>query len=344
MKKIAIIFGGEGAERAVSEKSAAAIIKKSSDCAELIQVGIDRDGFWFIYSGETERIKDSSWRHDAERLTPTYPVRIHGTSGLLTDGGVIPIDLAFPILHGDMGEDGTVQGTLRTAHIPYIGSGVIPSAVSADKAFTKIIAEHLGIRTAPWFIPKGNMRAAKREAEGRLGYPMFIKPRRLGSSIGARAVKRPRDFADAYREAHTLSDGLIMIEAEISVSAELELALYDGEERFITSPGAIHSHGETYTFEKKYSSTDSPKTEISPRLDRATLREARRTARLLADYLGLGNISRIDFFLTSSGDLIFNEINSVPGMTETSLYPALVESALGPGRFPDGLYRSSTTQ
>lgn len=331
---IAIIFGGEGAERHVSEKSAAAIIRSAPSNISLIKVGIDEAGEWFIFNGNEEDIERSVWREREDRLTPTYPVRLGGASGLYTKDGVIPISTAFPVLHGDMGEDGIIQGALACAHIPYIGSGVTPCAISADKAYTKIIAEYLSIPTAPWLIPKGSARSARREAEARLGYPMFIKPRRLGSSIGASAVNNPREFLEAYDEAYALSSGLVMIEAKISVERELEFALYDSGERFISPAGAINSCGDIYTYEKKYGSAASPKTEIDPKLDRATVRRARAYARRLCDYIGLGNISRIDFFLTLGGELIFNEINSIPGMTETSLYPALVSRVIGQDKFP----------
>ena len=343
-KKVAIIFGGEGAERHVSEKSAASLIRSIPKDTELLAIGIDEHGSWFIFLGGVEKIESSEWKSCADELKPTYPVRLAGRSGFYSEGNVIPVDLAFPVLHGDMGEDGTVQGALTCAHIPYVGSAVTPSAISADKAYTKIIAEHLGIPTAPWFIPSSDMREARKEAEMRLGYPVFIKPRRLGSSIGASGANDPREFAEAFEEAYSLSGGLVIIEAKINVARELEFALYDGKERFISGAGSIESHGETYSFEKKYVSEFSPKTEVNTGLDRKTLRLARSMARRLSDYLGLGNISRIDFFLTASGEIIFNEINSIPGLTDTSLYPKLVRSVIGEESFPAELFTSAKLQ
>lgn len=341
---VAIIFGGEGAERQISEKSAAAIMRVIPPSIEILKVGIDDKGDWYIFSGGVSEIENSSWKDHEEKLSPTYPVKLFGVSGLYSEGGVIPIALAFPILHGDRGEDGIVQGALACAHIPYIGSDVTASSISADKAYTKIIAEHLSIPTAPWFIPTGDMRTARREAEARLGYPMFIKPRRLGSSIGAGAVANSREFARTYNDAYSLSGGSVMIESKIEILKELEFALYDGKERFISGAGAINSHGETYSFEKKYNADFSPKTEINPSLDRKILRCARYYARRLSDFIGLGNISRIDFFLTPGGELIFNEINSIPGMTDTSLYPKLVRDVIGKERFPEELLFSLKPQ
>ena len=343
-KKIAIIFGGEGAERHISEKSAAALIKSIPSDSEVLKIGIDEYGNWFLFSGGADEIERSEWKRSSDKLEPTYPVRLMGKSGFFSEKELITVDAAFPVLHGDFGEDGTVQGALSCAHIPFIGSSVTASAISADKAYTKIIAEHLGIPTAPWFIPSSDMRAARRDAEMRLGYPVFIKPRRLGSSIGAAAAHNPREFKQAFDEAHALSDGFIMIESKISVAKELEFALYDGKARFISGAGSIESHGETYSFERKYAAENSPKTEVNTKLDRRLSRLARSMARRISDYLGLGNLSRIDFFLTESGELIFNEINSIPGMTDTSLYPRLVRSVIGEENFPAELFTSAKLQ
>lgn len=342
-KTVAVIFGGEGAERHISELSAACLIKDLADSFNTLPVGIDEDGCWYIFSGSPEMIKSSEWNSAHDLLTPTYPVRISGKSGFYREGELLPVDVAFPVLHGDFGEDGIVQGALKCAHISYIGSDVIPSAITADKVYTKIVAEHLGITTAPWIVPSANARAARREAETKLGYPMFIKPRRLGSSVGASSASCPAEFIRAYSEAYEASDGLLMIEGRVDIKCELEFALYGGKERFISGAGSINTSGEEYSYEKKYASSDSY-TEISPKIDSRIIRRARTWSRKLSDFLGLGNISRIDFFLTNNGELIFNEINSIPGMTQTSLYPALVRAVLGKSSFPGDLINSGKWQ
>ena len=326
-KTLALIFGGEGAERRISEISAAGVIEKIADKAGLITIGITNTADWFLYEGPYEKIASGEWL-ESEKLTPVYPARFDGVSGFYTnDGYVFEVDLAFPIMHGDFGEDGIIQGALRCAHIPYIGSDVLPSAITADKALTKIIAEHLNIPTLPWFIPASLKSSdAKREAERRFGYPFFIKPRSLGSSIGASAVYSSKDFSKAFEKACSVSGGAVMIESLADVKAELELALFDnGKKRFISRPGAIYSQGKFYDFSAKYGESQSPRIEVSAKLDRVLIRSARSMAKRISDFLALGNLSRIDFFLTPSGEIYFNEINSVPGMTGTSLYPRLAE-------------------
>ncbi len=325
-KTLALIFGGEGAERRISEASAAAVISRLTDEISLLKIGIKDDGNWFFFEGGTEEIASGNWKN--QKLKKTYPVMLDGISGFFSETGIIKADVALPLLHGDFGEDGIIQGALRAAHIPYIGSSPASSAISSDKAYTKIIAEHLGIPTAPWFIPASrNARAARNEAEKRLGYPIFIKPRSLGSSIGAHPVFSAAEFSSAYTDAYECSGGDIMIERLINVKCELEFALYDGERRFISREGIISTHGSFYDFRAKYEGCGTPEISSKGKFDPKITRKARRYARMLADFLGLGNISRIDFFVTAGGELYFNEINSVPGMTDSSLYPALAEAS-----------------
>ncbi len=325
-KTLALIFGGEGAERHISESGAVALISKLTKSTELLKIGISPDGDWFIYRGANEKIENGEWLL-SDALTPTYPVRLSGVSGFYTEDGIVRADAAFPLLHGDFGEDGIIQSALKSAHIPYIGSPTAPSAISADKAYTKIVAEHLGIPTVPWMIPEGKSTlSARLEAEKRLGYPMFIKPRALGSSIGAHPVHNSGEFAAAYKDAAGAHGGAI-IEQLIDIAAELEFALYDGEKRFISRAGVILSQGRFYDYAAKYEGDGTPEIQANADYDRKITRHARRYARRLADFLGLGNISRIDFFVTPQGKLYFNEINSIPGMTESSLYPRLAEEA-----------------
>ncbi len=326
-KKLALIFGGEGAERRISELSAASVIEKIKGKLNFITVGITGGGDWFLFEGDYAEIESGEWIKSKFK-TPVFPSRFNGESGFYTlNGELVKIDAAFPILHGNSGEDGIIQGALSCAHIPYYGSEVLPSAISSDKAFTKIIAEHLGIPTLPWFIPQNkNPNDVRREAERRLGYPFFIKPRALGSSIGASPVFSKRDFLKAYEEAEKLSCGKIMIESFANVKSELEVGLWDdGKTRLITNPGAVYSSGKFYSFSAKYENGESHETSADAKLEKSVIRQTRSMARRLSDFLGLGNLSRIDFFLTPFGEIYFNEINSIPGMTRTSLYPAITE-------------------
>lgn len=266
--------------------------------------------------------------------TPTYPVRLDGKSGFFVNGELLPVDVALPVLHGSYGEDGRVQGALDTAHISYVGCGVGASAVCADKVFTKIIAEHLGIPVADWVCAVDlGANEARALAERRLPYPMFIKPAELGSSIGAAVAENAEGFEAAYAEAKRYSDK-ILIEKRLSVACEVECAFLElgGQELYLAS-GTAHTDGEFYSFGAKYKGEKALK--ISHGAAQVGKRaEIARYARKLGEAIGLRHIARIDFFLTEDDGIYFNEINTIPGMTDSSLYPAMTEDmGLSRGEF-----------
>ena len=308
-KTVALVYGGEGEEREISRLSAENLLLLIDECRySVIRVEIDPRGCWYI-EGDEERI-------------PTFPVMLDGESGLLAGGKIIPIDCAVPCLHGDFGEDGAVQGLLSSAHIRYIGQDVYASAVTADKAYTKAIAEHLGIRTARWVSTwETDADKARQIAEASLSYPMFIKPTRLGSSIGARAVTSSDELCSAYREARRLSS--VIIEERIEVEYEIECALFDDGARLLNPRGRILSEGRTYGFEEKYSGKTETATDLADNIEISNT--VLDCSSRLSDFLGLSHLSRIDFLLGRDGEVYFNEINTFPGMTKTSLYPRLFD-------------------
>ena len=306
---VALIYGGEGLEHEISLVSAENIrgFLEESKC-ETVPVFISKEGEWFI-------------EKNGERLA-TFPVYIHGVSGLFSDEGIIPVDLAIPSLHGDFGEDGTVAGLLSSAHIRFLGCGVLAGAVCSDKITAKMIAEATGIPTAKWTYFTGEkVDEARKRCESLLGYPIFIKPASLGSSIGISRVDRSEDFAVAYGKALGLSKR-ILVEEAIEIECELEcayLGLKDGD-RFAV--GRVLSEGKFYGFREKY--TPGVKTEPVER-DEKISETVISMAKILKEATGISEISRLDFFLTKDGKILFNEINTFPGMTATSLYPVLTE-------------------
>ena len=246
---------------------------------------------------------------------------------------MIRVHAAILCLHGDFGEDGSVGGALDVAHIPYVGQDVYSSAVTQDKAYTKCIAEHLGIPTAKWILSTGEDTAiAKRRAENIIGYPMFIKPPRLGSSYGAHPIHTPKEFETAFADAQAY-DGRVLIERLIEVEYEAECAmLFVGDSRRF-SVGIIDSHGAFYDFQTKYSESERAVALPFCR-DEAVVKRVCKAANMLSEYIGLRHLSRIDFFVTKDREILFNEINTFPGMTKTSLYPALTEKmGLSRGEF-----------
>lgn len=320
-KTVALVYGGEGAERHISKRSAAALYPHiDREKYGVVPVYINPEGSWYI----TER--DPFGASPTVGARPTFPVRIHGVSGLLTDGRIMKTDCAIPLLHGDLGEDGVIAGVLRAAHIPFVGEGVGGSALCADKIYTKLVADSLGIRSADWLWARGtdtdSILSAKRRAEEKLGYPMFIKPSSLGSSIGASAVPTEEDFIPAYTGAARY--GRVLIERQVDVDCEVECALLTvGGKRRISASGIVRTGSEFYSFERKYGKAGPRTLHGVEKTD--TLAEIERMAEALADAIGLGSMARLDFFIDRLGRIYFNEINVIPGMTEASLYPRLTE-------------------
>lgn len=307
-RTLALIWGGEGKEHDVSRLSAE-YVKRILDGNKyrLLSLYIDREGLW---------------HPSGRKSTVAYPCLTRKGGGILSDGEFQKIDVALPLLHGDMGEDGVIQGALRCAHIPFVGADTVTGAVACDKGYTKAVAERLGIPTAKWiYCTDADAEKWQSLAEKSIGYPMFIKPSRLGSSIGACAVRTKDAFGTAFAEAARIGSGRVLIEELIENKRELEIAYFSaGGQRIISHPAEVLCDG-FYSYERKYKSSAKTVTraELSPEVSALLC----HYASILSDGLGLRHLSRIDFFL--SGDrVIFNEINTMPGFTEISLYPKIL--------------------
>ena len=317
-KRIALIYGGAGKEHAVSILGAENFMRLLRECGdfEILPVFIDKTGDWYIKK--------------RGKYIPTHPVRMKGGGGFLFGRHFLAVDCAVPMLHGDFGEDGRVQGALDCAKIPYVGSGVLGGAVSSDKIYTKIIAESLGIPTVPYMASQTpNAKEARAAAEEKIAYPMFIKPSGLGSSIGAAEVRVAEEFERAYLDAFSLGGGRVLIERLVYPKREIECAcLIEGDSITVSHPGEIEID-RFYSYGEKYSSSSSANlclhSDISPEL-KERLSEY---CRLLCRGLSIHDLCRIDFFL-SGEEIYLNEVNTMPGFTESSLYPRLMkESGVG---------------
>ena len=327
-KRVALIFGGRGLEHQISCISACRIMRYiKSGFKSPICIYISSDGGWYFFPAK-EMLIAAAQSVDISSLTPTFPVRIKGKSGFLKNGTVLEVDCCVPVLHGDFGEDGVVQGALECAGIPFVGQGVPQGALCADKEYTKLVAISAGIPTAPYAAYRKSVYE-KHEAEELLCetksnfcYPMFIKPAGLGSSLGASAVYSDSEFHDALKGALDLCRGKVLIEKMLSPELELECAFLDGEVQIITEPSSVSVSGDCYGFTEKYlkkSAKTKVKAEISDNL-KALVREY---SRRLVSRLSLRGLARIDFFLCG-GEIYFNEINTFPGFTEDSLYEKML--------------------
>ena len=308
-KRVALIYGGRGCERDVSLMSASAMAESISRSFECIKVEITKDGIW-----------------QNEEKKQLLCAKIDNRCGFfMPDGGsFLEIDCAFPLLHGDFGEDGRVQGALDFADIPYIGCDGPVGAICRDKSVVKSVAKRIGIPTLKFAVAR-SYAEAKIIAEEQIGYPLFIKPCTLGSSIGANKVESEGELKKATELAFIHSDKII-IEPYLKNKRELECGYFGTEcKEIFTNVGEILTGGNFYDYESKYG---GERTECIPRADvpEEINKKIKEYSKRLVKELGVKQLSRIDFFL-SEGEIFLNEINTMPGFTVGSLYPAMLSEA-----------------
>ncbi len=323
-KIVLIIFGGNSTEHEVSCKSVMNFIKNIPDQKyEKHLVGIKKNGDWVYYTADSDLIHQCKWADEASNV----PAMLCPGKGLvLLDGNntVIKPDVIVPVLHGKNGEDGTIQGLFELCAIPYAGCGVVASAVSMDKAYTKIIVDSLKtIPQADYVLVKlGDNEDYVEKAEQKLGYPMFVKPCKSGSSQGVSKAENREELIKAVNLALT-HDSKVLIEETIK-GRELECAVLERDGKIVCSNAGEAVAGDVfYSYEAKYNNADS-KTVLDPDIPEGVNEKVREYAEAIFKVLGCNGLSRVDFFMEESGNVIFNEINTLPGFTEISMYPMMM--------------------
>lgn len=328
---IAVLFGGQSSEHEVSCMSAANVIRQiDTDTWQVLLIGITQEGRW-ILTDSVEDIDSGAWRKGKTEAVIS-PDATQQCVILSSGDGTVEkrhVDVVFPVLHGLYGEDGTVQGLLELARIPYVGCGVLSSAVCMDKLFTKIIADRLGISQAR-YVPVMSRELDEPDqvadrVEQALPYPVFVKPCNAGSSRGVSKAENRDELKAALKEAAG-HDKKILVEEAI-VGHEVECAVLGGGRREpqASCVGEILAGAEFYDYEAKYYNEES-RTVVNPQLPGSAAEEVRRTAvRIFRAVDGYG-LSRVDFFVEESGRVVFNEINTMPGFTAISMYPMLWEA------------------
>ncbi len=329
MKKevLVVIFGGQSSEHEISCMSATNILKcVNKDKYDIILVGITEEGSWKKVNS-VEDISSGEWRNSKEEVIfspdatkkAIYIKKEHGIEE-------VGIDIVFPVLHGLYGEDGTIQGLFEMAHISYVGCGVLASAVSMDKLYTKIIVDTLKIRQAKYVgITRKQLQQMDlviERIESTIPYPVFIKPSCAGSSKGVSKAENREELIKGLEEA-AKHDSKILVEETI-VGREVECAVLDvnGETK-ASGVGEVLSAAEFYDFEAKYYNSES-KTDVNPEIPEEIKEQIRKSAIDIFHAVDGKGLARVDFFLDKDG-IVFNELNTLPGFTAISMYPMLWE-------------------
>lgn len=329
--KLAVLFGGVSNEHDVSCVSAASIFRNlDKDKYEIFAIGITKDGRWFYYKDmNVDKIQNGDWEN--EPLIPAIlspDTQTHGLV-LMQDGKFTyeKIDCVFPVLHGKGGEDGTVQGLLELAKIPYVGCGVSASANSMDKSITKVIIDKTGVRQAKYALAfrddfeKTPSETAKTIMQEAGKFPLFIKPCSSGSSVGISKANDEKELLSGLKLAFE-HDNKVLVEEFID-GHEVECAVLGNRGAHASIVGEIAPTQEFYTFDAKYND-DSSALYIPAKITEEQMKTVQRNAKRVYEALGCEGLSRVDFFVThDTGEIIFNEINTLPGFTNISMYPKL---------------------
>ena len=336
MKKwnVCVLFGGMSPEHEVSLRSAESVLNHmDSEKYNILPVGITPEGDWVLFGGtDYSQLPDGSWReHPDNRRATISPVR---GQGLLTfEGDCVvrqQIDVVFPVLHGENGEDGAMQGLLQLAGIPYVGPHVSASAVSMDKTLTKLVADQAGVAQAQWHLVRRSDLNTRLEAtldtlEARFSYPMFVKPSGTGSSVGVSKAKDRDDLTNALTHAAKYDDKVLV--EEFIKGREVEVAVMGNDSPMASVCGEIDSGADFYDYGAKYV-TDTSTACIPARISEQVEEQVREAAVKIYSAIGCQGLSRVDFFVTFDDErVIFNEINTLPGFTSISMYPKLFSAS-----------------
>src|SRR6202795_3016690 len=327
--RVGILFGGRSGEHEVSLASAASVIRGlDPDKYEAVPIGISKEGHWLVGTGAQKMLPEvlKGGQRVMMNADPTDAalVRLDGS------GGGQRLDFVFPVIHGTFGEDGTIQGLLDLAGLPFVGSGVLGSAIGMDKDVAKRLLQVAKIPVVPWITVQRHEWGANAEAiqnviEDAFSYPVFVKPATLGSSVGMTKVHGREELAPAITLA---AEFAMKILVEKSVTArEIEVSVLGNHEPKASIPGEIVPHREFYDYAAKYLE-EGTQLLIPAELKSAQVKKIQKLAVQAFRALELSGMARVDFFLEKEGGKIFlNEVNTIPGFTSISMYPKLWEAS-----------------
>lgn len=333
-QNLCVLFGGVSPEHEVSLRSAESILNHiNPDTYNIYPVGITKEGQWLYFpSTDYSMLPANTWK----LCSGVCPAALSPSKGqgllLWKEEGLetVRIDCVFPVLHGENGEDGSIQGLMQVAGIPCVGAGVAASAASMDKTVTKLLVGETGVRQANWYLARReriekNLDQLVEDIEQGGEYPLFVKPSGTGSSVGVSKARNREELKNALILAAKY-DSKILVE-EFICGHEVEVAVLGNDTPMASCVGEVIAGAEFYDYEAKYHSSES-RTEIPANLPEHITEKLREAAVTVYQTMGCRGLSRVDFFVTYEGDeVVFNEINTLPGFTSISMYPQLFEAS-----------------
>ena len=332
MITVGIICGGKSAEHEISLQSAYAVYNAlNPEKYNAVLIGIDKTGRWFLGAKQRQLLVDaedpSCIRLDEKAEPLLIPTEQTGSPvNLRNMRADQSIDVIFPVLHGPFGEDGTIQGLLKIADIPFVGSGVLGSAIGMDKELMKKLLRDAGIPIGKFLITKSHEAVpAFSYVVSLLGLPFFVKPANMGSSVGTKKIHNEYEYLCGISEAFEYDHKIIL--EEYIAGREIECSVLGNEEPLASLPGEILCSSEFYSYEAKYLGEGSTVLAIPASLPAETVERIQAMAIKTFQTLCAEGLSRVDFFLKPDGALLVNEINTMPGFTQNSMYPKLFEAS-----------------
>ena len=320
---IAIIFGGESSEYEVSLSSAYSVLSEiDKEKYNILKIGITKNGKWYLYEGDNSLILNDTWHKSAQKRELFIDIN---KGEILADGEPLLINKVLPILHGEYGEDGRLGALFEILKIDYSGCGFFSSAISMDKDTTKLIAEREGVKVAKWLVvyEQDLKNEAKILKEARkIGYPVFVKPSRGGSSVGVGQAKAECELLPLVKNALRVSKKVIIEEKINGTETEIAVVNKNGKP-YLSTLGQIKYKTEFYDYDAKYNSSEIDYI-IPARITKESEKKLRQYAKKLYRTLEIKDLSRMDFFVLDSGEVVFNEVNTFPGFTGISMFPKLL--------------------
>jgi len=320
---VGIIFGGKSGEHEVSLNSAYNVMNAiDKDKFDITPVGITKDGKWIVYDGDIQKVKDGTWVDEVEMPETNLEI--------LAGGKLENIDVFFPVLHGTFGEDGTIQGLFDIMDVPYVGCGVLASSVAMDKIATKQICKEAGVNTGEFAMLRKSEILSDLEKCANLiqlcfDYPVFVKPANMGSSVGISKAKDMDTLKAALLEA-VKYDTKVIVEAFVS-GREVEVAVLGNENAEASCVGEVIPCNDFYDYEAKYLSGDESIVVIPADISEELSERVRRAAVKAYNAISGSGLARVDFFIAEGDMILLNEINTLPGFTNISMYPKLWQAS-----------------